>query len=376
MVLVNPYAGVNRDIPNLALVYIATYLKTKVVDLNTLPSPYYRFLKYKHDSVGISVQSRTYNEALKIKNIYKKKNPEVKVYSVSGILDVQCCYPYLRLEEDIHIELDFSDDLPFPVYELFDSFFIFKNNWQQGKWQYPLMTSQGCPYSCIYCASRNRSWQLRSVDNCYEELKMAKERYSIKSFVILDDCFNIDKERVLRFCEKVQPLGLSWSCANGLRLDRFDEDIAIALKNAGCNFISFGIESVDTQILAKIKKGENLEQIEKAIDIARSYFKDINGYFIIGLPGSSFQKDIESLNWAKRRNINAFFSYYIPPDELNKGYLFYGRGARPVSDAYPHRLQKKIYILTRYMRPPSEGILNLKEIICNLKDKIYFLLER
>jgi len=375
MLLINPYAGANRDIPNLALAYIATHLKSKVIDLNTIPHPYYRFLNYEDDYIGISIQSRTYNEALKILKIYKIKYPSKKVYSVSGVIDIQCCYPYLKLKENIHIDLDFSDNLPFPAYDLFDSFSIFNQKWQRGLWHYPLMTSQGCPYSCIYCASRNRSWKLRSVENCYEELRVAKEKYKIKSFVILDDCFNIDKKRVLEFCEMIRNLGLVWVCANGLRADRFDEELASALKNAGCNFVSFGIESTDPLVLEIIKKQETLQQIESAIDIAKRYFKYVNGYFIIGLPGSSFKKDMESLNWAKKKNINAFFSYYIPPQELEKGYLFYGKGARPVSEVYPYKLQRKIYLLTRHMRPYGEEIFSFKRIIETLIDKLYFALK-
>lgn len=349
MLLVNPNARVNRDIPNIGLAYAATYLNSKVIDLNTRTKPWNRFLDYKSDLLGISVQSRTYKEALRIAGLYKERYQGSEVKSISGFLDVQCCYPYLKFEKDLYFDQQFSDELKFPNYELFDSFDLFKKNWQEGTWHYAIMTSQGCPHQCIYCASRNSKPKMRSVKNCYEEIKFAQKIWRIRSFAIIDDCFNIDKDRVMALCELLRPLELTWVCANGLRADRFDEEMAKAMKEAGCNYIGFGIESTDPAVLEVIKKGESIEQVERAIEIAKKYFsRYINGFFIIGLPASSYKRDLKSYKWAKEKGIDYLFSYYIPPADLIKGgYLFYGEGAKPVSREYPQRLQKRVYKLIK-----------------------------
>ncbi len=365
MILINPYAGVNFDIPNLGLTYAATILNCKIIDLNTKPRPKNRYLKIKSDIIGISVQSRTYSQAKQIAQKYKKKYPGAKVKSVSGIINVQCCYPYIEFEDKIEINIPFSDQLPFPDYQLLDSFIIFQKNWNKGRWDYPIMTSQGCPYQCIYCVSRNTRYLTRSPENCYEELKIAKEKWDIKSFSILDDCFNVDKKRVVKFCELIRNLKLSWSCANGLRADRFDEELAQLLKDSGCSHISFGIESIDDDVLNIIKKGETSVDIERAVLIAKKYFKSVNGFFIIGLPGSSFEKDLKSLIWAKKIGINAHFSYYVPFDKgMQYDYLFYGENAKPVADTYSKHLQKKIYKMTYSMRPHKISLIEkiLKKI--------------
>lgn len=348
MIFINPDAKSNKDIPNIGLAYAATYYNTKVIDLNTMPLPKDRFLKYKTEVIGISIQSRTYNEAKRIGQLYKQKYPESKIKSISGFLDVQCCYPYLDFEEKIECNKPFSDQYPFPNYELFDSFTVFQQKWEKGYWGYAIMTSQGCPYQCIYCVSRNRKWLARSPENCYEELKQAKEKWNIKHFSILDDCFNVDITRALKFCELVKPLNLKWTCANGLRADRFNEDMAKAMAESGCVKINFGIESTDSEVLKTIRKGEKIEDIELAIDIAVKYFKKstINGFFIIGLPGSSYQKDLASIKWAQTKNIQALFSYYLPFNKtVQYDKLFYGDFTEPLSDTYPKKQQKKLYQL-------------------------------
>lgn len=352
MIFVNPPAKVNKDIPNIGLAYAATHFNARVIDLNTKPRPYERFLNEKTDVLGISVKSLTYRESLNIAGLYKKKHPDAEVKSISGFLDVQCCYPYLDFEDKISYSEPFSDKYPFPDYELFDSFEIFQKNWSKGAWSYAIMTSQGCPYKCVYCASRQRPYLARSAENCYGELKSAKEKWGIKSFQILDDCFNADKKRVVEFCGLVKKLNLKWFCANGIRADMFDEETAEIMALSGCAHLSFGMESTDDEVLKEIKKGEAFEQINNAVTIAKKYFKSINGFFIIGLPKSSYEKDISSLNWAKKTGINAHFSYYVPLDRrMYFDEVFYGEGAHPLSDAYSRKMQEKIYKMTQKMRP-------------------------
>lgn len=379
MFFVNPDSRVNRNIPNMALAYASTHYGCRVVDHNTMPDPGNRFLDIDDGDMVISVRSLNYSEAWRIAKAYKEKYPDARIRSLSGFLDIQCCYPFLDFEDKLVYDRHFSDEFPFPDYELFDSFELFRGKWADGKWNFPLMTSLGCPFLCTYCASRNRKYHTRSVDHCIEELKIAKKRWKFSSFEVLDDCFNVKRDRVIEFCDKVEPLKLRWFCTNGLRADLFDEEIARKLKESGCAFVSFGIESLDPETLKLVKKGETVEQIEIAINIAVKYFNQVNGYFIIGLPGSSFEKDLKALEWARKHRVNSHFSFYVPPekgDRHNDSFLpddaiFYGEQAKPYSDSYPQEEQMKLYKMTeemRYHEPGRENIL--KRGLRKLRDMI------
>ena len=358
MIFINPPAHVNQDIPNLGLAYAATHFNARVIDLNTCPCPEDRYLERQTDVLGISVQSRTFSESKRIAEEYKKKYPEARVKSVSGFLDIQCCYPYIDFSETLRHDAVFSDAFPFPDFELFDSCETFRKNWSSGSWGYAIITALGCPFRCTYCQSKKRGWRPRSPQNCFEELQQAKEKWGIKKFNVIDDCFNVSAKRVLEFCGLIQELDLIWGCSNGLRADIFNEDIARALCDSGCQYVNFGVESANQKVLDSISKGETVEQIEEAIAIARKYFAGIGGFFIIGLPGSNYELDLQTIEWVKRQKINAHFSYYVPFEDREAAYdkLFFGDTAEPVAETYEKEKQKELYEKTIPLRRWREKI--------------------
>lgn len=366
---VDPASDIYINLPNMSLAYAATAHNVPVVDQHMLPYAKDRFLKYRCNTLGISIRSFAAVEAERVAAAYAKRYPEAKVTSIDGF-DVQCCYPFMKRGQGIALGIDFSDALPFPRFELFDSFAYMSANWRAGLWNYPLFASLGCPFSCIFCACRNRPYKMRSVDNCITELKQAKEKYGIVSFEILDDVFNLHRERVLEFCAKVAPLGLTWLCSNGLRADRFDEEQAKALAAAGCVSVGFGVESTDPAVLAEIRKGETVAQLEAAIQTAKKYFADVKAYFIVGLPGSNYEKDRASITWAKSMGIKPVTSYYVTEkSKLSDDGVFFGTMARPASTVYPSADQEKVY---RFAKEAVRGIyqgqrLPLKLIVKSLK---------
>jgi len=204
------------------------------------------------------------------------------------------------------------DKLCFPKYDLFPSKvkeFIRTN--------YPLSTSRGCVYNCIYCSVpkiSGKKFRARSPENVIQELKQAESKYNICGFEIIDDLFNLDIERCKAICRLLikNNLRLPWSCPNGLRADRVDEELANLMWQSGCRSVNVGIESADPEIFAQIKKGETLAQVERGVKIFQKAGIDVTGYFIIGLPGDSLAVEKKSVKFIKKLGINAFFNMLVP----------------------------------------------------------------
>jgi radical SAM superfamily enzyme YgiQ (UPF0313 family) len=194
------------------------------------------------------------------------------------------------------------DALPYPAYDTFDSF-------TGSITDYPIVTSRGCPYSCIFCAVPDvsgRKWRVRQVDAVVDELAMAKRNYGTKKFHIIDDNFTLDMGRAKDLCQKIisSNLRLNWSCPNGVRADRLDEELLELMKRSGCESINVGIESGVDHVFAQLKKGETLAAIEQTIKTAKKVGLKVNGFFIIGIPGSSFRDDMESLQYSAKLGLD------------------------------------------------------------------------
>jgi len=184
-----------------------------------------------------------------------------------------------------------------------------------GKKSTSIMSSRGCPYICTYCSStqnwkdslnpKNRKVRQRSVESVIQEIE---ELYyqGFRGFMFEDDMSISNKEWFLDFAREVQKKGLNIEYTLQTRVDVFKgkdgEKIAKALKESGCIFMYFGIESGVQDILNKCKKGITIEQAEKAFEIAKKYSIRTMASIQFGLPGedlenfSTIQETIKVLN--------------------------------------------------------------------------------
>jgi anaerobic magnesium-protoporphyrin IX monomethyl ester cyclase len=204
------------------------------------------------------------------------------------------------------------DSLPFPNYDFFDSM----NGTIIG--DYHILTSRGCPYSCNYCSVGSiigKQWRARSPKNVRNELIYAKEKYKIPRFQVVDDNFSFSMKRAKDICQLLidEKIGLEWSCGNGVRADKLDEELLKLMKASGCKSISIGIESCSQEIFDKINKKEKLETIFETISIAKKTGLQVTGSFIVGLPGSTYDLDRISLQRAKSLKLNMGFANLFVP---------------------------------------------------------------
>lgn len=204
------------------------------------------------------------------------------------------------------------DELDFPDYSLFGED-VKRHNQEH----YPIVTSRGCPYGCIYCTVpliNGRQWRYRSVENIIEELQYAKQKYHIRQFQIIDDSWNVDMDRCKRMCRELisRNLQLRWYCPNGIRADRIDKELAELMYASGCQQASVGLESGSPQVFARINKGTTLDAIERGIHFLQQAQINVSAFFIIGLPGDSMKDVTLSIKLIRRLKIAANFNILMP----------------------------------------------------------------
>lgn len=191
------------------------------------------------------------------------------------------------------------DELPFPAYHLLpmDSYRL------EHKRFAGIMSSRGCPFSCIFCSSSQffgRIWRARVPENVIEEIKLLKDKYGVKEVEFLDDTFTLNNKRAEKICDLLikENLGISWSCSS--RVDTISQSLIKKLKKAGCHTIYLGIESGSQEILNIISKGITLTQAEKAINLIKRVNLNTFATFIIGIPGETVKTIKKTVDFAKK----------------------------------------------------------------------------
>jgi radical SAM superfamily enzyme YgiQ (UPF0313 family) len=103
----------------------------------------------------------------------------------------------------------------------------------------------------------------RSPEAVIEEMQFLNTKYGINHFQFSDELFMSSRARIGDFCEKlltsVKIKNFKWDC-NG-RLNFAKPDVLKLMKEAGCEYINYGIEALDDQVLKNIKKGLTVKQI-------------------------------------------------------------------------------------------------------------------
>jgi radical SAM superfamily enzyme YgiQ (UPF0313 family) len=92
-----------------------------------------------------------------------------------------------------------------------------------------------------------------------------------------------------------------------------DEEVLSSMKEAGCHYIRFGVESGSQKMLDIMKKGTTLTQIERAFNLCRKVGIKTQAFFLFGIPGETPRTIRETIEFAKRlRPDSAQFAVVIP----------------------------------------------------------------
>jgi len=238
-----------------------------------------------------------------------------------------------RLVEDI-------DELPFAAWDLLPMQLYRAHNWHcfqhlEKRQPYAVIyTSLGCPYNCMYCnvsalydgTSRIR---FRSPRKVIEEIDLLVREYKVQNIKILDELFVLKERRVVEFCDLIMERGYDLNFWAYARVDTVNEKVLNKMKQAGINWIAYGIESGSRIVRDGVHKGKFAQDaITKAIEMAKKAGISIIGNYMFGLPDDNSATMQATLDLAK--NLNCEYAN------------FYTTMAYPGSQLYEESIEKGI----------------------------------
>jgi radical SAM superfamily enzyme YgiQ (UPF0313 family) len=368
--MVDQEAGFN---PPLSILFLAGYLldhshhHVEILDAQVEQLDYTRLEgRLKHiafDVVGITVMTLTLIDVIRTIDLVKKTNPECKVvvggphvhlfpeemlnitgvdFAVIGEGEVAL----VRLLENINDYdalreikgLVYKDDKgqlfnngPSPIQDLDSLSFPARHLTPYEKYNSllakrtpvtTLITSRGCPFKCTFCDRPHfggKGFRAMSAKRVVEEFETCL-RMGIHEFLIYDDTFTVDKERVKDICKSVIEKRLDIGFEIRTRVDTVDMEVLALLKQAGCRGIHYGVEAGTDKILKVLQKKISLEQAKKVFDLTKQMKIQTLAYFMIGSPTETREDIIETFRIARWLNPDYFHLSIFAPFPATKIY--------------------------------------------------------
>lgn len=217
--------------------------------------------KTNADVVGIGEGEITYVELL---DAFAGKR---SLESVDGIAFINSEGKYVRTKERELIKD--IDDIAWPAYDLFDMTYyslLRLPNIKGNERCIPVLSGRGCIFQCNFCYRLDKGFRPRSAKSIIEEVEFLKKEYNVKYIAFSDELLMSSRERTLELCQAFidADLNVKWDC-NG-RLNFADIDVLSKMKEAGCVFINYGIESLDNDTLKVMHKGLTRDMIIRGVE--------------------------------------------------------------------------------------------------------------
>lgn len=182
------------------------------------------------------------------------------------------------------------DALPIPDRELVDNRRYVLGT-LKGRNPYTLIqTTRGCPWKCIFCASEDLNTTRilrRSPESVVEEMKGVVEKYGVRHFLFVDDVLTLHDQHILGICDLIEKENLKVTWEGSTRANLVNDAQVKRMAECGLIRLSFGLETVDTEMRKTMNKKVPLKYYTEANRILNKYNIEAMNSVMIGLPGES-----------------------------------------------------------------------------------------
>jgi radical SAM superfamily enzyme YgiQ (UPF0313 family) len=152
-----------------------------------------------------------------------------------------------------------------------------------------VLTTRGCPQSCLFCANGVPSKvRFMSPAKAVDQFLWLQKAFGVTGLDILDDNFYASEKHVVALCEEILRRNCRFTWWAGLRLKNLSQDVLLLMKRAGCQSLSFGVETGTDEVLNAVHKNVTTAEMLAAMEVvAKVGFDRVGVFLIIGLPGET-----------------------------------------------------------------------------------------
>lgn len=174
----------------------------------------------------------------------------------------------------------------------------------------------GCPFNCSFCSEKVFHPHGVFFQRPVEDIINFINKYDYHDIFFDATTFTADRKWVLNLCDALVKNNKKVKWRTVSRVDKLDDEICQAMKNAGCYQVGLGIETLSPNVQKSINK-EIDSHIAKAINCLQNNGIEPRLFFILGLPGQTLEDVNYALEFTKEHKFKSRWKEYIPLKETS-----------------------------------------------------------
>ncbi len=221
-----------------------------------------------------------------------------------------------------------------------------------------LYTSLGCPYACTFCDIHSffsfAGIRYRPVADVIRELDNLTINYGVRRVKIMDEMFALNEERVTELCQAIRARRYNLDMWAYARVDTVTPRMLAAMKEAGINWVGFGLEAGSPAVRRGVGKKFTDQVVERAVEMTREAGLYNMPAFIYGLPDDDMDSLRATLAMAEHYNfeyVNFYCAAAYPGSKLYEETLAAGVPLPSRWEAYSQLHYEFIPLPTKHLAP-------------------------
>ncbi|MBL4930850.1 elongator complex protein 3 [Clostridium paridis] len=164
---------------------------------------------------------------------------------------------------------------------------------------------EGCPHNCVFCNQSRitgeservtRDIAIKTIDEYLETINSNNSTVEVSFFGGTFTAIREENQKeLLEVAKHYKDKGLIDKIRLSTRPDYINEYILDYLKEYGVDIIELGVQSLIDDVLKLSGRGHSKEDVENASRLIKDYGFTLGHQLMIGLPGDTLDRDIQSV---------------------------------------------------------------------------------
>ncbi len=179
-----------------------------------------------------------------------------------------------------------------------------------------LYLSKGCFGQCSFCFNKrfhHQCYRVKPVEVFLKEVEYLMKNHGVDCIYVADELFCCSSKEMREICKAFKESGLGFKWGVETRVGIFGKEDFEIMKDAGCIWVAFGIETGSPTMMKKIKKNLPFDKIYQTFEDCKAVDIVSLANFIIGFPDETEKEFRETIDMAMNiASTQRTFFFFMP----------------------------------------------------------------